>query len=58
MHASDNWPLERPDASAKMMSGDGAGLGPIQTDGPFHFMAQPFGRDELTAKVAQVLADG
>ena len=40
---------KRPSMRVMMMSGYGAGLGPIPTDGTFHFMAKPFGRDELTA---------
>ena len=38
------------------MSGYSAGLAIPQGD-PFHFIAKPFGRDELTAMVARILAD-
>ncbi len=48
---------KRPSMRVMMMSGYGAGLGPIPPDATFHFIAKPFGRDELTAAVAQVLAD-
>jgi hypothetical protein len=48
---------KRPSMRVVMMSGYGAGLGPIPPDATFHFIAKPFGRDELTAAVAQVLAD-
>jgi two-component system, cell cycle sensor histidine kinase and response regulator CckA len=48
----------RPSMKVVLMSGYGAGLGPIPTDGSFHFIAKPFGRGELTALVAKVLAEG
>jgi PAS domain S-box-containing protein len=48
---------KRPAMRVMMMSGYGAGLGPIPPDAAFHFIAKPFGRDELTAAVALILAE-
>ncbi len=48
---------KRPSMRVVLMSGYGAGLGPITTDAPFHFIAKPFGRDELMTAVARVLSD-
>ena len=47
----------RPGMRVILMSGYGASLGPIPTSGPYHFMAKPFGRDQLTDLVAKVLAE-
>jgi FixJ family two-component response regulator len=47
----------RPSLRVVLMSGYGAGLGPIQTDARFRFIAKPFGREELTSLVAKALSE-
>jgi PAS domain S-box-containing protein len=47
----------RPALRVVLMSGYGAGLGPMPADGKFRFIAKPFGREELTALVAKVLSE-
>ncbi len=47
----------RPSLRVVLMSGYAAGIGGVAIDGSHRFIEKPFGRNELTAIVAQVLAE-
>jgi len=48
----------RPSLNVILMSGYDPGLAAGPIEGSFHFLAKPFGRDELIDAVSKILADG